>query len=150
MADTTARGGAHLQPHHAHAPLAAGHEAGHQQHPLRVYFIVWGWLFVLSTCSYMVDYIGLQGYLRWFLILLFMILKAGLIVAFFMHMAWERRALVYAILFPMFAVLVFSRAQGLIGHAHDRVEHEPDRLAHEPARVERKVGAAGEVVAGRA
>ena len=35
------------------------------------------WLFVLSTCSYLVDYFGLQGYLRWSLILLFMILKAA-------------------------------------------------------------------------
>ena len=48
-----------------------------------------------------------QGYLRWSLILLFMMLKAGLIVAVFMHMAWERLALVYAILLPPAAVLVF-------------------------------------------
>ena len=65
------------------------------------------WLFVLSTCSYLVDYFGLHGYLRWSLILLFMVLKAGLIVAVFMHMAWERLALVYAILLPPVAVLVF-------------------------------------------
>ena len=69
--------------------------------------MVWGWLFVLSTCSYLVDYFGLQGYLRWSLILLFMVLKAGLIVAVFMHMAWERLALVYAILLPPVLVLVF-------------------------------------------
>ena len=69
--------------------------------------MVWGWLFVLSACSYMVDYFGLQGYLRWSLILLFMMLKAGLIVAVFMHMAWERLALVYAILVPPVLVLVF-------------------------------------------
>jgi cytochrome c oxidase subunit IV len=36
-----------------------------------------------------------------------MLLKAGLIVAVFMHMVWERQALAYAILVPMFAVLVF-------------------------------------------
>jgi cytochrome c oxidase subunit IV len=36
-----------------------------------------------------------------------MMLKAGLIVAVFMHMAWERLALAYAILLPIFAVLVF-------------------------------------------
>jgi cytochrome c oxidase subunit IV len=36
-----------------------------------------------------------------------MLLKAGLIVAFFLHMLWERQALVYAIVVPMFAVLVF-------------------------------------------
>jgi len=64
-------------------------------------------LFVLSTCSYLVDYFGLHGYLRWSLILLFMVLKAGLIVAVFMHMAWERLALVYAILLPPVLVLVF-------------------------------------------
>ena len=51
-----------------------------QQHPISVYFWIWGLLFVLSTFSYLVDYFHFQGYLRWFLILLFMILKAGLIV----------------------------------------------------------------------
>jgi cytochrome c oxidase subunit 4 len=78
-----------------------------QEHPIKLYLVVWGWLFVLSTCSYLVDYFGLQGYLRWSLILLFMILKAGLIVAVFMHMAWERLALMYAILVPPGLVLVF-------------------------------------------
>ena len=78
-----------------------------QQHPLRVYIVVWGWLFVLSACSYMVDYFGVQGLTRWFLILTFMLLKAGLIIAVFMHMAWERLSLVYAIILPMLAVLVF-------------------------------------------
>src|SRR3954468_12302114 len=78
-----------------------------QQHPIKLYLIVWGWLFVLSTCSYFVDYFHVQGYLRWSLILLFMVLKAGLIVAVFMHMAWERLALAYAILLPPVLVLVF-------------------------------------------
>src|SRR5450631_3973148 len=78
-----------------------------QHHPVRLYLVVWGLLFVLSTFSYLVDYFGFQGYLRWFLILLFMILKAGLIVAVFMHMAWERLALRYAILLPPVFVLVF-------------------------------------------
>jgi cytochrome c oxidase subunit IV len=78
-----------------------------QQHPIRLYLVVWGLLFVLSTCSYLVDYFNLEGFLRYGLILLFMMLKAGLIVAIFMHMAWERLALVYAILVPLGAVLVF-------------------------------------------
>jgi cytochrome c oxidase subunit IV len=34
-------------------------------------------------------------------------LKAGLIIAVFMHMAWERLALIYAILIPPVVVLVF-------------------------------------------
>lgn len=79
-----------------------------QQHPIKLYMVVWGLLFVLSTFSYLVDYLGIQGYPRWTLILLFMILKAGLIVAIFMHMAWERLALIYAILLPPILVLVFT------------------------------------------
>ena len=85
---------------------AVAHAQG-QQHPIKLYLVVWGWLFILSTCSYLVDYFGIQGYLRWFLILAFMILKAGLIVAVFMHMAWEWLALMYAILVPPLVVLVF-------------------------------------------
>ena len=89
------------------APAATASHADAQQHPLRLYFVVWGWLFVLSACSYLVDYVGFEGYLRWSLILVFMLLKAGLIVAVFMHMAWERLALTCAILLPPAAVLVF-------------------------------------------
>jgi cytochrome c oxidase subunit 4 len=93
----------------AHAQTQLAHVQAHtgQQHPIRLYLLVWGLLFVLSAFSYMVDYLGIQGYLRWTLILLFMMLKAGLIVAVFMHMAWERLALVYAILLPPLLVLVF-------------------------------------------
>jgi cytochrome c oxidase subunit 4 len=91
---------------HGALSSATTHTKG-QQHPIKLYLVVWGWLFVLSTCSYLVDYFGLHGYLRWSLILLFMVLKAGLIVAVFMHMAWERLALAYAILLPPVLVLVF-------------------------------------------
>jgi cytochrome c oxidase subunit 4 len=103
----TAGKGEHMQTEHAaasHAPIA--HEVG-QQHPIKLYLVVWGWLFVLSTFSYLVDFFGVQGMLRWSLIILFMLLKAGLIVAIFMHMAWERLALIYAILVPPGAVLFF-------------------------------------------
>jgi len=77
-----------------------------QQHPISLYLKIWGLLFVLSTMSYLVDYFHFQGYLRWALIITFMLLKAGLIVAVFMHMAWERLVLVYAILLPPLCLLV--------------------------------------------
>lgn len=79
---------------------------GQQQHPIGIYLKIWVLLFVLSTLSYMVDYINLQGYLRWTLIIIFMLLKAGLIVAVFMHMMWERLALIYAVLLPPLCLLV--------------------------------------------
>ncbi len=77
-----------------------------QQHPLSLYFWIWGLLVVLSFFSYMVDYMDFQGGLRWALILLFMFLKAGFIVAIFMHLAWERLALKVVILGPPIALLV--------------------------------------------
>ena len=111
MSEATMHGRRHPE---AHAAVAVAHEEG-QQHPLRVYFVVWGWLFVLSFCSYMVDYVGLQGFLRWFLILAFMMLKAGLIVAVFMHMAWERLALKLAILVPPLTLLVLIALMAIEG-----------------------------------
>ena len=82
-------------------------QEGDQQHPLNLYFWIWGLLFVLSFFSYMVDYMNFQGGVRWTLILIFMFLKAGLIVSIFMHMAWERLAMKFAILMPPIALMVF-------------------------------------------
>ncbi len=90
-------------------------EAQAQQHPIKLYLQIWGWLFVLSFFSYMVDYIGLQGAPRWFFVITFMMLKAGLIVAVFMHMVWERASLVYAILVPplcLLALVFFLAMEG--------------------------------------
>jgi cytochrome c oxidase subunit IV len=98
---------AHVESQHAQGQQAHGQQAHGQQHPLGIYLWIWGLLFVLSTFSYLFDYFHLHGLLRWSLILLFMILKAGLIVAVFMHMAWERLALIYAILVPPVLILVF-------------------------------------------
>ena len=89
-----------------HSAAGGQHHVEGQQHPLGIYFKIWGLLFVLSTASYLVDYFHFQGYLRWTLILVFMLLKAGLIVAVFMHMLWERLAMVYAILLPPLLLLV--------------------------------------------
>ncbi len=78
-----------------------------QQHPISVYLKIWALLFILSAGSYAVDYFHVESYLRWSLILLFMLLKAGLIVSVFMHMMWERMALMFAILMPPVLILVF-------------------------------------------
>ena len=92
-------------------PAAEGHVEG-QEHPISTYLWVWLLLFVLSVGSYMVDYMQLQGLLRWSLILIFMFLKAGFIIAIFMHMKWERLALSFAILLPPMVLLIFI---GLMG-----------------------------------
>ena len=61
---------------------------------------------MLSTFSYLVDYFDFQGYVRWSLIIIFMLLKAGFIIAIFMHVMWERMALITAILGPPVVLLV--------------------------------------------
>jgi len=86
-------------------PDEAAQESG-QQHPIGLYLKVWGYLFVLSAMSYAVDYFAFQGIIRWTLIIIFMFLKAGLIVSIFMHMAWERLSLAYAILVPPLLLVV--------------------------------------------
>ena len=76
-----------------------------QQHPLAIYFWVWIGLFVVSAFSYATDFLP-DGLMRWGLILLFMFVKAGYIVAIFMHLKYERWALIYALLLPPGALLV--------------------------------------------
>lgn len=78
-----------------------------QQHPIGLYLKIWGLLFILSTLSYLVDYFHFEGLLRWGLISIFMVLKAGLIMSVFMHLYWERLTLVYALLLPPLVLLVF-------------------------------------------
>jgi cytochrome c oxidase subunit 4 len=102
----------------AHASGAAAGHAAHaegQQHPIKLYLLIWLLLFVFSAFSYMVDYFQLQGALRWTLILVFMFLKASFIVAVFMHMAWERLALKLAILVPPLTLLVLIALMAIEG-----------------------------------
>jgi len=87
-------------------PHAEGLDHPGQQHPIRVYLVIWALLFVFSTFSYLVDYFHFHGMLRWSLIIAFMLVKAGCIVAIFMHMAWERLALKFAILAPPLFLLI--------------------------------------------
>lgn len=121
-----------------------------QQHPIAIYLWIWLLLFVLSTFSYLVDYFHLQGALRWTLIIVFMLLKAGFIVAIFMHMNWERLALKLAILVPPLALLIliglmavegdytfitrtgsFTNSEANVGHVGHNAERSPYNAAHD-------------------
>ncbi|TXS94071.1 cytochrome C oxidase subunit IV [Parahaliea maris] len=86
-----------------------------QQHPIGIYLKIWALLFVLSTFSYLVDFYHLQGFWRWSLILLFMFLKAGFIVAIFMHLSWERLSLKYVLMLPLIAILVLISLMAIEG-----------------------------------
>ena len=107
-----------------------------QQHPISVYLWIWGLLFVLSGFSYLVDYLQLQGYLRWSLILLFMFLKAGFIIAIFMHMAWERVALIYAIIGPPVLLLFLIGFMAVEGSYTEATRIDYFTAPPEPAGLE--------------
>jgi cytochrome c oxidase subunit IV len=102
-----------------HSQAESGHaDPGHaegQQHPIRIYLWIWALLFVFSTFSYLVDYFELHGVLRWSLIILFMLVKAGFIIAIFMHLRWERLALKFAILVPPLCLLILIGLMAIEG-----------------------------------
>ena len=85
-----------------------------QQHPLKIYYVMWVALFVLSGISYWTDFWD-DGPIRTTAILTLMMLKAGGIVWIFMHMGWERLALKLAILGPPVAILVLIWLMALEG-----------------------------------
>ena len=62
-------------------------------HKIGIYLWIWGLLFVLSFFLTWLTGTNFKAYLRWSLILFFMFLKAGFIMAFFMHLFWERYTL---------------------------------------------------------
>ncbi|MCI5106646.1 MAG: cytochrome C oxidase subunit IV family protein [Pseudomonadales bacterium] len=111
-----------------------------QQHPLGIYYKVWGLLFVVSLFSYLVDYFQVEGAMRWTLVLIFMVIKAGFIIAIFMHVVWERMALVFTILGPPVVLLLligFMAVEGnyteearftYMGHDRDAVALTPSDL----------------------
>ncbi len=84
-------------------------------HPISLYIKIWILLFVLSTMSYMVDYLEVQGILRWSLIIIFMLLKAGFIITIFMHVKWERFALKLVLFIPPLAIIVFIALMAIEG-----------------------------------
>lgn len=112
-------------------------EAG-QQHPLGIYYKIWILLFVLSGFSYAVDYFEVQGAMRWTLVLFFMVAKAGFITAIFMHVVWERLALVFTILGPPIVLLLFIAFMAVEGNYTENARfnymgHDRDAVALTPS-----------------
>lgn len=98
-------------------------EAAGQQHPIGIYLKIWILLFVLSTLSYLVDWFQFEGFVRWTLILIFMFLKAGFIVAIFMHLTWERLSLKYVLLLPPLAIVVLILLMAIEGDYTNLTRH---------------------------
>ena len=78
-----------------------------QQHPLKIYWIMWVSLFVLSGMSYATDFMN-DGALRHFLIVLFMFMKAGVVLTNATNLL-VRDHLFYISILVVFLYVSFSR-----------------------------------------
>lgn len=106
----------------------------HSQHPISIYLGVWLLLFILSSFSYLTDFME-PGVFRWAVIIILMLLKAGFIVAIFMHLMWERLALITAVLLP--PVALFFLIGFMLSEGHYTFGTRVDYMG-QPAAAERK------------
>jgi cytochrome c oxidase subunit IV len=112
MADTDT----HKEAEHGHH----GDEIAHSV-PLWQLFAVWGALMVFTVLTVYVAGLGLGSRLSFSLAMIIATIKAGLVMAIFMHLWWDKRLNVLAFLGSFLFVVLF------IGMAlTDKSEYAPD------------------------
>jgi caa(3)-type oxidase subunit IV len=78
--------------------------------PIRKYLTVWGWLFILSALAYFIDVMHVPAPWKAILLVAVALMKAGMIMAVFMHLGYERLSLIYAVVAPLIFLLVMTIA----------------------------------------
>ena len=83
---------------------AASHDGGY-----RIYAVTWGWLLAITLLELGVVLVGVPKILLATTLIVMALLKALLIMAYFMHLRYEKLSLVYAVVVPMFflAIVLF-------------------------------------------
>jgi cytochrome c oxidase subunit IV len=78
----------------------ANHTAGHEHEggSIRVIFFVWGSLLALTLFETFLAYQQLELKVMLGILMTLSIIKASLIIAYFMHLRYERRSLVLALM----------------------------------------------------
>lgn len=81
------------------------HEGGY-----KIYAVTWGWLLVITLLEIGIVVVRVPKTLLVISLLIMALMKAGLIMAYFMHLRYERLNLIYAVVTPMFflAIVLFS------------------------------------------
>ncbi len=71
---------------------------------------MWGWLLILTLLELGAVLVHVPRGLLVFLLLTMALMKAALIIAYFMHLRYERLSLVYVVVTPMFflAIVIFA------------------------------------------
>ncbi|HEV2494557.1 MAG TPA: cytochrome C oxidase subunit IV family protein [Terriglobia bacterium] len=77
------------------------HEAADHAHvegSKRTFFFVWGWLLAITGLEVVLAYQHLAIKLMLTLLMMLSIVKATLIISYFMHLAYERRSLAWTLM----------------------------------------------------
>ncbi len=82
----------------------------------KVYVVVWFWLFVLTVLEVGIVLVHVPKLLLVTSLITLALMKATLIVAYFMHLRYERLSLIYAVVAPLFlgVILFFGLAPDAI------------------------------------
>ncbi|HEV2915998.1 MAG TPA: cytochrome C oxidase subunit IV family protein [Pyrinomonadaceae bacterium] len=93
-------------------PLAGGAGAAvveegpiHFEGSARLFMIVWGWLLLLTAVEVFLAYVQVSLHLMLTILIGLSVIKAVLIVAYFMHLRFERLSLVFTLV-PMLVVCI--------------------------------------------
>ncbi|OLD36436.1 MAG: hypothetical protein AUI83_26170 [Armatimonadetes bacterium 13_1_40CM_3_65_7] len=83
-----------------------------ETHPgeYRIYGVVWFWLLVITLLELSAVLVHLPHTLLVISLLIMALMKAALIIAYFMHLRYEKLSLAYAVVTPMFflAIVLFA------------------------------------------
>jgi cytochrome c oxidase subunit 4 len=91
---------------HASHGSGAGHGGGHAGGGLKVMYIVWVWLLVMTLVEVFLAYLHVPIHVMLIALLGLSVVKAALIVSYFMHLKFERLSLVYTIVPAMVCTML--------------------------------------------
>ena len=91
--------------------------AEHEHHGNRLYLIVWFWLLALTAVEVFLAYEQLPLTTMLFLLLGLSLVKAALIIAYFMHLRFEKASMAWTLMPPLVIciclMIAFSFPDGL-------------------------------------
>ncbi len=80
--------------------------AEHREHGSRLYLIVWFWLLALTAVEVFLAYEKLPLNTMLVLLMALSLVKAALIIAYFMHLRFEKRSLALTLVPPLVICIV--------------------------------------------
>lgn len=97
-------------------------EERHQTEGYKVYVVTWGWLLALTLLEIGIVLVHVPRVLLILALVILALMKAILIIAYFMHLRYERLSFIYAVTIPLFLglILFFGVAPDAINLFHSR------------------------------